>query len=94
MSHLISYLKYVTLFKTALTLFYSQPLDLQHAYYKLFVSKIVRDATFTQCCGSGSGIRSLFDLWIRDPGWVKILRPRSGIRIRDEHPGTYVLPRP
>ncbi len=24
-----------------------------------------------QCCGSGFGIRGLFDPWIRDPGWVK-----------------------
>jgi hypothetical protein len=24
--------------------------------------------TFKQCCGSGSGIRCLFDPWIRDPG--------------------------
>jgi hypothetical protein len=31
-----------------------------------------------QCCGSGSGIRCLFDPWIRDPGWVKVR-----IRIRD-----------
>ncbi len=23
-----------------------------------------------QCCGSGSGIRCLFDPWIRDPEWV------------------------
>ncbi len=23
-----------------------------------------------QCCGSRSGIRCLFDPWIRDPGWV------------------------
>ncbi len=31
-----------------------------------------------QSCGSGSGIRCLFDPWIRDPG-----------RIRDEQPGSY-----
>ncbi len=30
------------------------------------------------CCGSGSGIRCLFDPWIRDPVWVKIQGPRSG----------------
>ena len=23
-----------------------------------------------QCCGSGSGIRCLFDPWIRDPEWI------------------------
>ncbi len=27
--------------------------------------------TDSQCCGSGSGIRCLFDPWIRDQGWVK-----------------------
>ncbi len=31
-----------------------------------------------QCCGSGSGIRCLFDPWIRDLGWVEV-----SIRIRD-----------
>jgi hypothetical protein len=33
-----------------------------------------------QCCEFGSGIRCLFELWIRDPGWVKKqdLDPRSG----------------
>ncbi len=40
---------------------------------------------FYQCCGPGSGIRCLFDPWIRDPGWVKKIR----IRIRDERPGLY-----
>jgi hypothetical protein len=39
-----------------------------------------------QCCESGSGIRCLFDPWIRDPGWVKVR-----IRIRDEQPGSYFL---
>jgi hypothetical protein len=39
-----------------------------------------------QCCGSGSGIRCLFDPWNRDPDWVKIR-----IRIRDEQPGSYEL---
>jgi len=39
-----------------------------------------------QCCGSGSGIRCLFDPWIRDPGWVEV-----SIRIRDEQPGSYFL---
>jgi hypothetical protein len=38
----------------------------------------------TQCCGSGSGIRCLFDPWIRDPGWVKVR-----IRIRDEQLESY-----
>jgi hypothetical protein len=33
---------------------------------------------YCKCCGSGSGIRCLFDPWIRDQGWV-IVR----IRIRD-----------
>jgi hypothetical protein len=28
-----------------------------------------------QCCGSGYGIRCLFDPWIRNPGWVKSQDP-------------------
>jgi hypothetical protein len=35
-----------------------------------------------QCCESG--IRCLFDPWIRDPGWIKIQDP-----IRNEHPESY-----
>jgi hypothetical protein len=40
---------------------------------------------FTQCCESGSGIRSFFDPWLRngknsDPGWKKS-DPGSGINI-------------
>jgi hypothetical protein len=31
-----------------------------------------------QCCGSGSGIRYLFDPWFRDPGWVKSRDPDPG----------------
>ncbi len=31
-----------------------------------------------QCCGSGSGIRCLFDPWIRDPGWVRNQDPDPG----------------
>jgi hypothetical protein len=31
-----------------------------------------------QCCGSGSGIRCLFDPWIRDLGWVKNQNPDPG----------------
>jgi hypothetical protein len=38
--------------------------------------------SFTQFCGSGSGIRCLIDPWIRDGYKIKI-------RIRDEHPGSY-----
>jgi hypothetical protein len=34
--------------------------------------------TDDQCCGSGSGIRCLFDPWIRDPGWVKSQVPDPG----------------
>jgi hypothetical protein len=41
--------------------------------------------TCVQCFGSG--IRCLFDPWIRDPGWVK--KSESGIRIRVEQPGSY-----
>ena len=43
-----------------------------------------------QCCGSGSGIRCLFDPWIRVPGWVESQHPDPGsgmnnplMRIRD-----------
>ncbi len=46
----------------------------------------------------GSGIRCLFDPWIRDPGWVESQHPDpgSGIRdlgsgIRDEQLGSYFL---
>jgi hypothetical protein len=35
---------------------------------------------FYQCCGSGSGIRCLFDPWIRE----------IRIRIRDEQPGSFI----
>jgi hypothetical protein len=31
-----------------------------------------------QCCGSGSGIRCLFDPWIRDPGWIESQDPDPG----------------
>jgi hypothetical protein len=31
-----------------------------------------------QYCESGSGIRCLFDPWIRDPGWVKSQDPDPG----------------
>jgi hypothetical protein len=39
--------------------------------------------TLTQC--SGTGIRYLFDPWIRDPGWVKNQDPDpgSGMNIPD-----------
>ncbi len=34
--------------------------------------------SFSQCRRSGSGIRCLFDAWIRDPGWVKNKDPDPG----------------
>ncbi len=40
--------------------------------------------TCIHCCGSGPGIRCLFNPWMRDPGWAKV-----NIRIRDEHFGSY-----
>jgi hypothetical protein len=43
-----------------------------------------------QFCGSGSGIRCLFDPWIRDPGWLGS-NPASGSGVRDEQPGSYLL---
>jgi hypothetical protein len=45
--------------------------------YSLLGSKKIASAAH-QCCGSGSGIRCLFDPWIRVPGWVEVR-----IRIRD-----------
>jgi hypothetical protein len=33
---------------------------------------------FSKCCGSGSEIRCLLYLWIRDPVWVKSKDPGSG----------------
>jgi hypothetical protein len=33
---------------------------------------------YSQCCGSGSGIRCLFDPWIRDSGWVNNQVPDPG----------------
>ncbi len=46
---------------------------------------------FFQCCGSWSGIRCLFDSWIRDPGWVETRKSASGSGMRDEQPGPYFL---
>ncbi len=37
----------------------------------------------SQCCGSGSGIRCLFDPWIRDPGSRMGKKSASGSGIRD-----------
>ncbi len=41
-----------------------------YTMYHILLSSPVFN-TCKQCCGSGSGIRCLFDLWIRDPGGVK-----------------------
>jgi hypothetical protein len=38
---------------------------------KLAKTLVTEMVQYQQCCGSGSGIRCLFDLWIRDPGWEK-----------------------
>jgi hypothetical protein len=38
---------------------------------------------FYQCCGSGSGIRRLFDPWIRDPVCVKYPGSGSGMNNPD-----------
>ncbi len=52
-------------------------------------------SSLRQCCGSGSGIRCLFDPWIRDEqpgsyfrdqGWKKF-----GSGILDKHPGSATL---
>ncbi len=47
------------------------------------VSDILETLFPYQCCGSGSGIRCLFDPWIRDPGWVKSKDPGSGMNNPD-----------
>jgi hypothetical protein len=39
-------------------------------------------ATSHQCCGFRSGIRFLFDPWIRDPGWVENHDPDPGSTTR------------
>jgi hypothetical protein len=39
----------------------------------------------------GSGIRCLFDPWIRDPGRVESQHPHPGFGIRDEQPESYFL---
>jgi hypothetical protein len=51
---------------------------------------LIRSSLY-QCCGSGSGIRCLFDPGIRDPGWVKSKDPDTGSGIRDEQSGPYFL---
>jgi hypothetical protein len=38
-----------------------------------------------------SGIRCLFDPWIRDPGWVESQHPYLRSGIRDEQLGSYFL---
>jgi hypothetical protein len=38
---------------------------------KLICSSLPQKQGQQLCCGSGSGIRRIFDPWIRDPGWVK-----------------------
>ncbi len=47
---------------------------LSHHYAVRFSS----DNIITSFCRSGSGIRCLFDPWIRDPGWVKNQDPIPG----------------
>jgi hypothetical protein len=57
----------------------------------VFVAHIIKSSllcanTKIQCCGSGSGIRCLFDHWIRDPGWVKKQDPDTGSESRMNNP--------
>jgi hypothetical protein len=47
---------------------------------------IIKFVLITSVADPGSGIRCLFDPWIRDPGWVK-----SGSGIRDKNPGSATL---
>jgi hypothetical protein len=69
------------------SILFNTRLDLIHiyvvcCYFKYLMcgpgSESVGSITLTQCCGSGSGIRCLFDAWIRDPGWVKNQDPETG----------------
>ncbi len=47
---------------------------------KMYFSARLKSVSFRflQCCGSGYGIRCLFDCWIRDTGWVKNQDPDPG----------------
>ncbi len=60
-------------------------LHMNFSWWKLFV--FLEYLSFFQCCGSGSGIRSLFDPSIRDAGWVESQHPdrdpKLAWRIRD-----------
>jgi hypothetical protein len=47
-------------------------------YTTLIAKEFLHDLCIFQCCGSGSGIRYIFDPWIRDPGWVKSQDPDPG----------------
>jgi hypothetical protein len=44
--------------------------------YKLYAD--IPKQTLRHCCGSGSGIRCLFDPWIRDPGRINKQDPDLG----------------
>jgi hypothetical protein len=57
-------------------------INLKEAVLLLFSSKRVSYG-YMQYCGSGSGIRCLFDPWIRDPGWVKKSGSGSGMNNLD-----------
>jgi hypothetical protein len=47
------------------------PRKMQHAHQEKYsivlVCIVFNNTSITKCCGSGSGIRCLFDPWIRDP---------------------------
>jgi hypothetical protein len=46
----------------------------------------VTEISSRQCCESGSGIRCLFDPWIRDPGWVESQHPDLGSGMNNPDP--------
>jgi hypothetical protein len=53
-----------------------------NSYKSAVTCYLAKKASFNQCCGSGSGIRCLFDPWIRDPGGMgKKSRSGSGMNI-------------
>ncbi len=60
-----------------------------HSRPQIFLDRKYFYRAFLQCCGSGSGIRCLFDPL--DPGSGMGRKSASGSGIRDEQPGSYFL---
>jgi hypothetical protein len=47
------------------------------------VRLLIENPRGCQCCGSGTGIRCIFDPWNRDPKWVKKSGSISGMNNPD-----------